>query len=113
MTVTRKMNINNPGGTRASMSIGFVFLFISISITLPAQFDSIRINEFMALNQTTITDENISSPNIHPIPASLAATGMTNRPMKISPSAAWSIMPFYGPEKIGIQRMIKLPISIH
>lgn len=37
MADTGRLNINKTRGTIASVSIGFVFLFISISITLPAQ----------------------------------------------------------------------------
>jgi hypothetical protein len=38
--------------------IAFVFLFLSFSATIHAQPETLRINEFMALNQTTLTDED-------------------------------------------------------
>ena len=38
--------------------IAFVFWFSAISIMVTGQSETLRINEFMALNQTTLTDED-------------------------------------------------------
>ncbi|MBN1414076.1 MAG: lamin tail domain-containing protein [Bacteroidales bacterium] len=39
-------------------TISFVILFLSFSVTVYAQTSALRINEFMALNQTTLMDED-------------------------------------------------------